>query len=381
MSPETPEQAAVILRDPSKPQLAIVDWDNDYRRLVKQTILRPKNREATGVELALFAEQVQRTGLDPFLKQIYGIYRYDGRAKDEVMQVQVGIDGFRLVAERTGKYEGQTQPLWCGPDKVWHDVWTEAGPPVAAKLGVYKRGRREPTYAVAHWREYVQTYQGSPTGKWKDMPANMLAKCAESLALRKCFPAELSGLYTPEEMAQAASPALGDGTGSGEAAGIALGPEVEAVIARATDLGHAALSHRGTIEIQVGGQPAAMVETWVANAHAELDDMPVDAEVVPEAQEAAVRPKVPQTDEHAPGPVDASQPSPQPAQAPQSPPVHRDPDAIERMRVQAFELADFADSLEAEGKLAEAARARDNAADLMAEVDAATDPQQEALPL
>lgn len=180
---------------------AVTSWDADYRRLVTSTYLKPSKREATGLELALFAEDCVRTGLAPG-KQIYGIFRYDSRVGGEVMNVQIGIDGFRTLAARSGKYLGQTHPQWCGPDREWVDVWLEEFPPSAARVGVYLRGAPEPVYAVATWKEYVQTKKdGTPTSMWRSMPANQLGKCAEAAALRKACPAELSGMYAPEEIA------------------------------------------------------------------------------------------------------------------------------------------------------------------------------------
>jgi hypothetical protein len=66
------------------------------------------------------------------------------------------------------------------------------------------KGSDEPTVGVALYREYVQRKKdGTPNRMWATMPAAMLAKCAEALALRKAFPQELAGIYSDAEMEQA----------------------------------------------------------------------------------------------------------------------------------------------------------------------------------
>ena len=153
---------------------------------------------ASQADLAVFFHQCKRTGLDPFTKQIYMIGRWDSRSSSTKQTIQVGIDGCRLVADRSGAY--------LGSDESWQEV---DGKLVSATVTVRKLvGGQVGTFtAVARFDEYAQYKKdGKLMGLWATMPHRMLAKCAEALALRKAFPQDLSGLYTTEEMSQSDTP-------------------------------------------------------------------------------------------------------------------------------------------------------------------------------
>ncbi|PCN46981.1 hypothetical protein Csp2054_14150 [Curtobacterium sp. 'Ferrero'] len=147
----------------------------------------------------------RQSGLNPLSNQIWCIGRLSkGRVE---WAVQTGIDGFRLVADRSEKYGGQDAAEWMTDQGEWVDAFIpklHGGHPLAARVRVWRSDWDRPAVGVAEWGAYVQTKRdGAPTEMWAKQGAGQLAKCAEALALRKAFPMDLSGLYTSDEIAAA----------------------------------------------------------------------------------------------------------------------------------------------------------------------------------
>lgn len=169
-------------------------YTKDQVELIK-TQIAP---EATMDELKLFLYQAQRTGLDALSRQIYCIHRNAKLPNGQYgkkMTIQTSIDGFRVIAERSGTYAGQSEPIF---------TYDSSGHLESCKISVFRfkdNIRYEAAVGVAYWDEYVQTDKnGNAMGLWGSKPRIMLAKVCESIALRKAFPQDLSGLYTGDEL-------------------------------------------------------------------------------------------------------------------------------------------------------------------------------------
>jgi hypothetical protein len=194
------------------------------------------------------------------------------------------------------------------------------------------------TMAMARKQGNVKT-----DSAWMSARRNMLLWRAASDGVKFHCPDLLGGVpvYVEGELDNVRGE-IGAGTGTGEARGVDLGPEVEAVIARATELGHAGLSDRASIETQLGDQPPWKFQEWVRAAKLELDGVPRDAEVVE--------------------PIDA---------ADVEAPAADDAEVIEALRARALDLLADADGFDQEDDPDKAAMAREEAEQIMARVDRA----------
>lgn len=163
----------------------VAAFTKEQLSLIKDTVAR--EQKLTDDEFRLFIYAAQRQGLDPLARQIYAVKR---KGK---MVLQTAIDGYRLIAQRTGEYAGNDDPVFA----------EVSGKPVKATVTVRRivNGDCCAFSASARWDEYCPV-KGQDF-MWQKMPYVMLGKCAEALALRKAFPAELSGTYVDAEMDQA----------------------------------------------------------------------------------------------------------------------------------------------------------------------------------
>ena len=174
---------------------ALTVLDSDKLKLLRDTICKG----ASNNEFELFVHACNRTGLDPFMRQIHAVKRWNDKLGREEMTIQTGIDGFRLIAERTGMYAPGRESI-CAYDKDGK---------LFSATSFIKKWTKDGTWhevgETAYWSEYAPApyKNGKMNPFWLKMPHVMLKKCAEALALRKAFPADFSGLYTKEEMAQA----------------------------------------------------------------------------------------------------------------------------------------------------------------------------------
>jgi phage recombination protein Bet len=176
-----------------------LEFTEAQRRLIRDAYANGASDE----EFAVLMEIARARRLNPLLRQIHFVSRWDNDKHRAVWAAQVAIDGLRAIAERTGLYAGQDEPEFVeNPD----------GTLKLCRVRVWRRDWPRPAVGVAYWAEYCQmardrtTGKSRPTAMWARMPHVMLAKCAESLALRKAFPEDMSGLYTSEEMGSAPGP-------------------------------------------------------------------------------------------------------------------------------------------------------------------------------
>ncbi len=172
------------------------------KQMAALAVLGLKN--VSNADLAVFMHYCQKTQLDPFSRQIYGIMRREKQGDQWVdkFTIQVGIDGFRVIRDRIASRLGVSveyeDSRWYDDSGIPYEVWVQPGPPAACSLAVLRDGKRFP--AVVRYSAFAQMRNGKPTSMWERMDAEQLEKCAEAKALRRAFPHDLGGIYLEDEM-------------------------------------------------------------------------------------------------------------------------------------------------------------------------------------
>jgi phage recombination protein Bet len=182
-----------------------ISWDSTQLAALGQLGLT----DAGDGDRAVFLHVCQRTGLDPFARQIYMIARnekVDGQWRKK-WTIQTGIDGFRVNRGRAEKREGVRgtlgRAIFYDHDGNEHKVWVQPRPPAACEITYTVKdiaGNETPYTSVLRFAEYVQVKDGNPVAQWASKPAHMLEKCTEADVYRKAFPQDFSGIYLDDTL-------------------------------------------------------------------------------------------------------------------------------------------------------------------------------------
>ena len=177
---------------------------------LKDIFMRTVFNGLTEEEAIVAYRLARRRNLDVEARQIFFVPYVDKQGRRTVVS-QTSIDGLRLIALKTGKYGGSVNPRLTIKDKngvklvIPHEEYDpgETDQIISGTIAVINTDFPQPQSATALFKSYCKTYNGNPTGLWATMPDVMILKCAESLALRRAFPQDLTGIYTSDEMEQA----------------------------------------------------------------------------------------------------------------------------------------------------------------------------------
>lgn len=141
-------------------------------------------------EAKVFGFRCQAMGLSPLTGQITAFKQGGG-----VVPI-VTIDGYRSIAASIDPgYVVEIEYL--GADG-WVDWIPEGDPASQARAKVWRTGADRPVIKAVSRSEFA----GSG-GPWRSMPNHMLAKVAESHALRMAYPQGLAGTYSSDEVSTA----------------------------------------------------------------------------------------------------------------------------------------------------------------------------------
>lgn len=164
----------------------------DIVNTIRQTVAKGAN----DAQLRMFLEVCKRTGLDPFLKEIWYV--------PEKGIIMAGRDGYLRVANENPNFDGMET-------RVERD---EKNVPIKAVCTVWRKDRTHAIICEAYYSEYKKS---SPV--WSQYPSAMISKVAEVLALKRSF--AINGVVTEEE--------IGDGSGSASAAQVIAEQKIEAM--------------------------------------------------------------------------------------------------------------------------------------------------------